>query len=263
MNNNFDYKKSLGQNFLIDNNIINKIVNEIDADSEDLIIEIGPGSGALTKHLSLMNVKSFSFEIDSRLCSELSKYENENHHTIYEDFLSINLNDFLKDKKYNKLFFIGNLPYYITTPIINKITDETEPYKIIIMVQKEVGYRFSASPCSKEYSSITVHLQYNYSISKVCNVNAESFYPRPKVDSVVISLTRRDKEKVNDINLFNNLVRDSFKLKRKNLRNNLKNYDLFKIEKSLKSKNKDLTFRAEELSVKDFIDIANDLSNSL
>lgn len=254
----FKYKKSLGQNFLNDNNIINKIVNSLDINENDLIIEIGPGAGALTKELCLRSNNVYSFEIDKRLENTLSHINNS--HIIYEDFLRVNLKDFIKDKKYNNVKIIGNLPYYITTPIINKITDEIDAEKIIIMIQKEVANRFMAKSSTKEYGSISVYLQYNYNIKKICDVNRRCFYPIPNVDSMVIELSKRDKEVLNNIEEFNKLIKDSFKLKRKNLRNNLINYDLVKIEKLLKDLNKDLSFRAEELTVSDYVYISNELN---
>ena len=221
----FDYKKSLGQNFLKDKNIINKIVNSFNTNNDDLIIEIN----------------------------------SNNLKIIYEDFLKINLVDYI-DKKYKNIYFIGNLPYYITTAIINKITKETNPKEIIIMIQKEVGQRFMAKPNTKEYNSLSVFLQYNYDISKICDVSKNCFEPIPKVDSVVIKLAKKENiYKPKDENKFYKLVSDSFTHKRKNLRNNLKNYDLEKIQEILSQFNKDLTVRAENLTIDEFIEISNNL----
>lgn len=259
---NFEYKKSLGQNFLIDQNIINKIINSIELYEDSLIIEIGPGSGSLTKELIKLNADIVSFEIDTRLKEKLDKLveENNNLEIIYQDFLKINLKDFLKTKKYRNLYFVANLPYYITTAIINKITDESNPNEMILMVQKEVAERFSASPNTKDYGSISVFLQYNYDISKVCLVSKNCFYPSPKVDSMVIKFNKRENMKIpNDEKLFYKLIKDSFRFKRKNLKNNLKGYNLDKINEVLKKYNKDLTVRAESLTVDEFIDISNNL----
>lgn len=259
---NFEYKKSLGQNFLIDQNIINKIVNSIDLNEESLIIEIGPGSGALTKELIKLKTNVISFEIDTRLKIELDKLcvENNNLEIVYQDFLKIDLKKFLKSKKYKNLYFIANLPYYITTAIINKITKESNPSEMILMVQKEVAERFLASPNNREYGSISVFLQYNYDISKVALVSKNSFYPSPKVDSMVVKFKRKKNKRMpKDEIKFYELVKDSFKFKRKNLRNNLKGYNLDKIDEVLKKYNKDLTSRAESLSVEEFIDISNNI----
>lgn len=259
---NFEYKKSLGQNFLIDQNIINKIINSIDIKEDSLIIEIGPGSGALTKELVKLKTNVVSFEIDTRLKETLDKLEKDNNNLeiIYQDFLKLDLKEFLNTKKYKNLYFIANLPYYITTAIINKITRESNPNEMILMVQREVANRFSAKPNTRDYGSISVYLQYNYDISNVALVSKTCFYPVPKVDSMVIKFKNKEnKLKPIDENKFYNLIKDSFQFKRKNLKNNLKGYNLDKINDTLKKYNKDLTSRAESLSVDEFIDISNNL----
>lgn len=254
----FDYNKSLGQNFLKDNNIITKISESINPTKEDLIIEIGPGAGALTKELIKKESDVICFEIDKRLESILKEINNEKLKIYFEDFLKIKLKDYI-DEKYKKLFFVGNLPYYITTAIINKIIDESDPYEITIMIQKEVALRFMASPHSREYSSISVFLQYNFDIEKVCSVSKNCFEPVPKVDSMVIKLKKNKKIVSKNEKLLYKLIKDSFKQKRKNLRNNLKNYNLEQVENLLKEKNKSLMCRAEELSVEDFVYLSNNL----
>ena len=253
---NFEYKKSLGQNFLQDQNIINKIASSLTPSKNDLIIEIGPGAGALTKELVKKECDVICFEIDKRLENILNKLESDNNNlkVIFEDFLKVNIKTYIDTKKYDKLYFVGNLPYYITTAIINKIIKESTPYEIVIMVQKEVAERFNATPGSREYGSLSVFLQYNFKIEKVCDVNKKCFEPIPKVDSTVIKFktTSKYKEKVK-------IIKDSFTHKRKNLRNNLMNYDLSKIEEILKKYNKDLTSRAESLTIEEFIEISNNL----
>lgn len=254
----FEYKKSLGQNFLIDNNIIKKISDSINPTSDDLIIEIGPGSGALTKELIKKESDLICFEIDSRLKEVLKSLESEKTKINFIDFLKVDLKDYINNK-YKKIYFVGNLPYYITTAIINKIIKESDPEEITIMVQKEVGQRFTAKPSSKEYNSLSVFLQYNFNIETVCQVSKNCFEPKPKVDSVVVKFIKKEKIKVTNEDHFYKLVKDSFTQKRKNLRNNLKNYDLEKINKVLNKYNKDLTSRAEALSIEEFIDISNEL----
>lgn len=254
----FDYNKSLGQNFLKDNNIINKISDSINPSNNDLIIEIGPGAGALTKELVKKGSDVICFEIDKRLESILKDIGTSNLKIYFEDFLKVDLKKYI-DKKYERLFFVGNLPYYITTAIINKIVEETNPYEITIMIQKEVALRFMANPHTRDYSSISVFLQYNFDIEKVCNVSKNCFEPIPKVDSMVIKLKRNKKYKSTNEKLLYKLIKDSFKQKRKNLKNNLGNYDLNKIELLLKERNKTLSCRAEELSVEDFVYLSNNL----
>lgn len=254
----FDYKKSLGQNFLIDNNIIKKISESFVVNSDDLIIEIGPGSGALTKELIKKGCNVICFEIDTRLKEKLSLIESNNLNIVYEDFLKVDLKEWTKGHK--RLFFVGNLPYYITTAIINKIVDESNPHEIIIMIQKEVAERFMASPNSRNYGSLSVFLQYNFDITKVCNVSKNCFNPIPKVDSIVLKLTKNKKEQANNEDQFYKLIKDAFSQKRKNLRNNLKCYDLDKINSILNTFNKDLSKRAEQITVSEFVKISNELN---
>ena len=258
---NFEYKKSLGQNFLIDQNIIRKIIDSINLKNNALIIEIGPGSGALTRELVKLDAQVVCFEIDKRLEETLNEIEANNLEIYYEDFLKINLEDFLKDKKYDNLYFIANLPYYITTPIINKIHLQANAYEMIFMIQKEVADRFIATPGHKEYNSLSVFLQYNYNISKLVLVSKNCFYPKPKVDSMVVKFESKiNKIEVKNEENFYKLVKDSFKYKRKNIKNNLSNYDLKKLEEELKKHGKDLTVRAENLSIEEFASISNNLN---
>lgn len=255
----FNYKKSLGQNFLKDKNIIKKIADSINPTEEDLIIEIGPGAGALTKELVKKKSEVICFEIDTRLKEILEQINSEKLTIIFKDFLSIKINEYIDQNKYKNLYFVGNLPYYITTAIINKIVKESNPYEITIMVQKEVADRFSAKPGTKDYSSISIFLQYNFDIERVCNVSKTCFEPVPKVDSSVIKFKRNKKISANDEEKFYKLIKDSFTQKRKNLRNNLKGYDLNKIQAILKKYDKDLTARAEQLSIEEFVDISNNI----
>lgn len=255
----FNYKKSLGQNFLMDKNKIKQIVDAIDVNEKDLIVEIGPGAGAITREIIKKNSDVICFEIDTRLEKKLSEIKSSKLNIVYKDFLKINLYDYIDYSKYNKIVFVGNLPYYITTAIINKIIEYNHADEIIIMVQKEVAERFMAKPNSKKYNSLSIFLQYQFDIKKVCDVSKNCFEPIPKVDSIVIKFIKNNKYKVNNEEVFYKLIKDSFRQKRKNLRNNLKTYDLNKIEKILNQINKDLTFRAENLSIEDFILISNDI----
>ena len=256
---NFDYKKSLGQNFLMDKNIIHKISDSINPNEEDLIVEIGPGAGALTKELVKKNCDVICFEIDTRLKEILEGIESKRLKIVFNDFLKVNLKEYIDEKKYKNIYFVGNLPYYITTAIINKIIDESNPYEITVMVQKEVGDRFMSKPNSRDYGSLSVFLQYNFDVTKVVNVNKRCFEPVPKVDSVVVKLSKNKKFKANNEEKFYKFVKDSLTQKRKNLRNNLRNYNLEKIEEELKKYNKDLTARAESLTVEEFVNISNNI----
>ena len=252
----FNHKKSLGQNFLQNHTIIKKIVEEISPAEDDLIIEIGPGQGALTKELQKFNSNLVCFEVDQRLKTYLESICNEKTKIIFEDFLKVNLEEY---KKFNNIYVVANLPYYITTPIINKIIkDELNPKKIVIMVQKEVGERFSSLPGNKEYGAISVYLQYFYDIKKVVDVNKKEFIPVPKVDSVVISMEQKKEFiKPNNEEKFLKLIQDSFKLKRKTLKNNLSNYNWEKVKSILEELNLPENIRAEQLSLEQFIEISN------
>lgn len=258
------FKKKYGQNFLKDDSIPKKIVKSSSILDDSLVIEIGPGSGALTKELTKSAKQVLCYEIDQTL-EEVLKVELlncDNVTIIYDDFLKRDIKKDLEKYSYSHLYVIANLPYYITTPIITKlIEDKINVEKIVVMVQKEVADRFCSKPKTREYGSITVFLNYYFEIKKEFLVNRNCFIPKPNVDSCVISLIRKEKplSLVNQ-NIFLSLVRDSFQFKRKNLRNNLKKYDLEKIEEILKKYNVDLTVRAEELSLEIFVDISNNLS---
>lgn len=259
---NFNFKKSLGQNFLIDNNIREKIVSSASIEDNSLIIEVGPGNGSITKLLVKLGVEVIAFEIDTRLKDELDKIKSDNLTVIYGDFLSVDLKEVLSKYKGKKLHLIANLPYYITTPIITKVINETDVSEMIIMVQKEVGDRFKSMPGSKDYNSLSVFLQYYYDIEKVCLVSKNCFIPVPKVDSIVVKFTKKDNLLyVKNEEEFFKFVKSSFKMKRKNLRNNLRDYDLLKVCNALNDIGKDLTYRAEQLSIEDFVYVFNKISD--
>ena len=261
--NNFYLKKKFGQNFIVDENIINNIINKSEIDKDTLVIEIGPGAGSLTYKLALSAKNVLCYEIDLTLRDILTSnlVEFDNVEIKYLDFLQANVSDDIKKYKYNKLYVIANLPYYITTPIIMKIIEDSVPVdKICVMVQKEVGDRFKASPGNKDYGSLSVYINYYFDVKKILDVSRNVFLPKPNVDSIVVEFTKK-KEKLNviDEKIFFKLIRDSFNQKRKTLRNNLKDYDLNLIESVLEKYNMDLSVRAEALSVDIFIDIANNL----
>lgn len=258
----FKFKKQFGQNFLIDNNVINKIVSDIKVFPNSLVIEIGCGDGRLTKYLCDKFDFVLGYEIDLEVKEDLYKnLDNyDNYEIIFDDFLKRDVINDLLNKSYDNLYVIANLPYYITTPIIEKLTLLNLNVQLIrVMVQKEVGERFTALPGSKNYGSITVYLNYNYKVEKNFVVSRNCFFPKPNVDSIIISFYKKDKLFVKDEMFFYKLVRDSFKYKRKTIRNNLKNYDLDVIQKVLSKYNFDLSVRAEQLDVSIFCDIANSL----
>ena len=258
----FNFKKKYGQNFLVDENIVRKIV-DIPIKDNSLVIEIGCGDGRLTKYLCSKFDKVIGYEIDlevkERLLSNLSDYSN--YDIYFDDFMKRDVLGDLKNFNYDHLYVIANLPYYITTPILEKIIDlDLDIEMIRVMVQKEVGDRFCASVGTKNYGSLTVYLNYNYDVKKEFIVNRNSFYPRPNVDSIVVSFYKKNRTFVKDLTLFYKLVRDSFRFKRKTLRNNLKEYNLSLIEQVLNSNGYDLSVRAEQLSIEIFCEISNKLS---
>jgi len=254
---NFDYKKSLGQNFIKDNNIIDKIVKFANVDKDTLVIEVGPGAGSLSKKIVPLAGYSILYEIDTRLKDILDDVlnENNNYEIIFNDVLKQNVKDDIKKYNYKKVYVVANLPYYITTPIITKLIDEVFPDKIVIMIQDEVADRLSAKCGSRDYGMITVLLSSRYNISKLFKVSRNCFEPVPNVDSAVISLDKKLDNLDIDFCRFERFIKDAFKYKRKNLRNNLKGYDIEKIDNILNQHELSISCRAEEVSTELFIEI--------
>lgn len=259
----FGFKKKFGQNFIIDENVINNIVDKSKIDKETLVIEIGPGAGSLTYGLATKAKNVLCYEIDTTLKdilnSNLSDFSNVD--VIYEDFLKVDVNNELKKYDYNKLYVVANLPYYITTPIILKLIEDKIPVdKIVVMVQKEVGDRFKAKPGTKDYGSLSIFLKYYFEVNKILDVSRNVFMPKPNVDSIVVEFKKvNSKIDVKNEELFFKIVKESFTQKRKTLRNNLKGYDLEKINEVLAKHGYDLSVRAEQLTIEVFADIANSL----
>lgn len=258
----FKHKKSLGQNFLKDEEVLNKIVNAVNLEDDDLVIEIGPGQGALTRKIQQKNVKLLCFEVDERTKPYLEKIKSNNTNIYFQDFLTVDLMEIIKDISYKNLYVIANIPYYITTPIIKKIIDSNINVKnMVLMVQNEVANRFTSNPGKKEYGSITVYLNYYFNVEKLFVVPASCFEPVPKVDSAIIKFSNKEqKYKVSDKEFLFNLIEAAFSQKRKNLRNNLKNYNLEIVNKILGDYGYTLQNRAEELSIEIFVELANALS---
>lgn len=251
------FKKKYGQNFLVDKNILDKISESINPKKDDLIIEIGPGSGNLTKRLKEYGSNLICFEIDTSLNKFLDVLVDDKTKIIYDDFMNVNLDDYVNENKYNNIYVIANIPYYITTPIIEKITFSNIKVKsLTLMVQKEVADRLSSNSGNKEYGYITVFLNAFYNINKLFNVNRNSFFPVPNVDSAIIRLDSIDNN-INDFDKFNRLIKNAFKFKRKTLKNNLNGYDLDYINDILRKYNYSLNNRAEDIPVDVYIEIAN------
>ena len=168
---NIKAKKSLGQNFLQDENVLKKIANSIKTNEDDLIIEIGPGKGALTKYLQKKNSFLTCYEIDLRMKEILKKFENEKTQIIIQDFLKANIIEDHQKYNYKDIYVIANIPYYITTPIIKHILNQEKIKSMTLLVQKEVAERFTAKPKSKAYGSLTVYLNYYFNVTYLFDVS--------------------------------------------------------------------------------------------
>ena len=264
----FKFSKSLGQNFLIDGNIVRKIVDEGDITSEDYIIEIGPGMGTLTEELALRAKKVVAIEIDDTLLpildETLGKYDNVE--VIHGDVLKIDIEKLIEENlSGGPVKVVANLPYYVTTPIIAKlIEDNLNLESIIVMVQKEVAERMEAGPGGKEYGSLSVFVNFYSKPEIVVKVPKTVFMPQPKIDSAVIKLEIKKELPDVDKDKFFKIVKAAFsKRRKKTILNSLSTYG-FNIEKetikeALEKLNINVDTRAENLSVEDFIKISKTL----
>jgi 16S rRNA (adenine1518-N6/adenine1519-N6)-dimethyltransferase len=268
----FSFKKSLGQNFLIDTNILKKIVGFAELKETSSAIEIGPGIGALTEQLARSSKKVVAFEIDQRLlpilAETLSPYSNVK--IIHEDVLKADVKGVIAEEfqEIDDLMVVANLPYYVTTPIIMKLLEEQLPIRgIVCMLQKEVADRISAKPGTKEYGSLSIAIQYYTEAEVVMIVPKTVFVPQPNVDSAVIRLIKREKPAVDvkDEDFFFQVTRMSFAQRRKTLLNNLtsglpdgkQKKDL--ILEALQTSGIDPARRGETLSLEEFAQLANEL----
>jgi 16S rRNA (adenine1518-N6/adenine1519-N6)-dimethyltransferase len=243
---NIKAKKSLGQNFLIDPNILKKIVNEISPKSGDKIIEIGPGYGALTALLSESGAEIIAVEIDKSLAKNL-KFQNVK--ILNTDFLKLNLAELAEQQK---LRIVGNIPYNITSPIIFKLLEEREIIEdAVFLIQNEVAQRIKAKPFTKEYGILSVILQCFAEVKYCFKVSPNVFKPKPKVDSAVIHLYFQKHKPCTNEKLFIEVVKAAFSHRRKTLKNSLMN-SIFK-DCNFKNIDFDLNRRAEELSIKDYV----------
>ncbi len=256
--------KKLGQNFLINESIIYDIVKKANVTKEDVVIEIGPGLGSLTKELINNAKKVIAIELDPNMIDILKSRFGifDNFEVIYGDVLKIDLEELIKG--YDSVKVVANLPYYITTPIIMKLLEDKLKIKsITVMVQKEVGERICATHKDKEYGAITVSVQYYSEPQIIIDVPKENFLPAPEVDSCVIRLDMREKPPVfiKDEKLFFRLVKGAFTQRRKTINNSLTCSGKSK-EEIMAALNKlgiDSKLRAENLSIQQYADIANTL----
>ncbi len=265
----FAFSKGLGQNFLTDATVLDKIADA--ASGTEGVLEIGPGFGVLTKTLSENFEKVISIEIDKSLLPVLdyTLAECDNVKIINSDFMKLNLKELIKNEfDSKKISVAANLPYYITTPIITTLLEGGYDIEnIVVMVQKEVAQRFCAKPGTKEYGAISVLCNYYTNPEIVCNVPAGSFYPAPKVDSAVVRLRVCEKPNVEVKNekLFFKVVKASFAMRRKTLLNCLSNgftKDKQTIENILTSVGIEPTVRGERLGIKEFGLIADEFEKN-
>lgn len=259
--------KSLGQNFLIDENVVESIVNSANITNEDLVIEIGPGLGTLTKELLKKAGKVICIELDTKMIKILQD-RFKNLEVINNDVLKVDLNSLINQEmcktSIKKVKIVANLPYYITTPIIMKLLEEKLNIEsITVMIQKEVADRLTALPGEKLSGAITYSVYYYATAEKILEVPNNSFIPEPEVTSEVIKLTLRKEIpiKVDNEELLFKIIKLAFMQRRKTLVNALSNGNLFKnkeqIYTMLKELNIDEKVRGETLTLEKYAEITN------
>lgn len=264
--------KKLGQNFLIDDNAIEAIVNSSKITKEDLVIEIGPGLGTLTKPLLENAGKVICIELDTRMIEILEDRFKlfDNFELINNDVLKVDLNKLISENKNEEIKYakvVANLPYYITTPIIMKLLeDRLDIESITVMIQKEVADRLVAKPGEANTGAITYAINYYTNPSRIYEVDKTSFIPAPEVNSTIIKLDvlKETSVKVKDEELMFKIIKSAFMQKRKTLLNGLTNSNIFgnkeKIEKMLTELNIDLKIRGEKLTLEKYAQMADYLT---
>ena len=270
----FNFKKSLGQNFLIDVNIIHNIIDASDIDEQTGIIEVGPGMGSLTEQLAKSAKKVMAFEIDQRLIPVLKDtmgpYDNVT--VINEDILKADIAHYVTEHLADceKIMVVANLPYYITTPILLNLMQQKLPIDgYVVMMQKEVGERLNAQVGTKAYGSLSIVAQYYTETSKVLTVPKSVFLPPPNVDSIVVKLMKRPTPivDIDDENKFFKMTKAAFSQRRKTINNNYQSIfvngkvNKEKILEWLEAAGIDPRRRGETLSIKEFANLYNELQN--
>ena len=267
----FSFQKKFGQNFLIDENVVEKIVRDAGVTKDDFVLEIGPGIGTMTQILCENAREVVAVEIDDKLIpilteDTLSWYDNVT--VIHEDILKLDIVKLANERNGGKpIKVVANLPYYITTPIIMGLFESHVPLdSITIMVQKEVADRMQVGPGTKDYGALSLAVQYYAKPQILLNVPASCFMPRPNVDSAVIQLTRYEKPpvEVKDEKLMFDIIRASFNQRRKTLANGLNNSDKITcskeiITKAIEKLGKGASVRGEALSLQEFAKLSNDI----
>lgn len=265
---NFVFQKKFGQNFLIDEHVLSKIIRSAEITEDDFVVEIGPGIGTLTQYLAASAREVAAIEIDDALIpilqDTLSAYDNVT--VIHEDVLKVDLCKLAEEKNGGKpIKVVANLPYYITTPIIMGLFENHVPVEsITIMVQKEVADRMKTGPGSKDYGALSLAVQYYAKPELVANVPPNCFMPRPRVGSAVIRLTRHTEVPVEaeDEKLMFQIIRASFNQRRKTLVNGLGNAPELHIPKEittevLEEMGLSASVRGEALTLAQFAELSN------
>ena len=274
--NKYDIKanKRFGQNFLIDDNILENIVEVSNISKSDLVIEIGPGLGNLTEYIIDKAGYMLLVEIDNKMIQILNDRfkEKDNYSLLNDDVLKINLDKKVEEIekklniKFNKIKVVANLPYYITTPILFKLLqDESRIDSITVMVQKEVAERMVARSKTKDYGILTLMVEYLSDANIEFIVPKDSFIPAPNVTSAIISLRKNKKFRVNDEKIFFDLIHKSFAKRRKTMINslylsNFNGMDKENLNQIFNQLGMDNNVRAEELEIEDYINIADTIS---
>lgn len=265
---NVRFSKSLGQNFIIDEFVIDDIIEKSNINSEDCILEIGPGIGVLTQALAEKAKKVLAVELDNKLIPVLNETleDYDNVDIIHNDILKVDINKEIKERFGQSVKVVANLPYYITTPIIMRLLEEKiNVNEIIVMVQKEVAERMISSPGVKAYGSLSVAVQYYCDATIVLDVPRENFLPAPNVDSAVIKLSLRDEPIVDliDEEYFFKVIKGAFALRRKTLVNSLSksqiSLDKDLVKNVLIKIGFDTRIRGEKLTIEDFAKLSNEL----
>lgn len=269
----FTFQKKYGQNFLIDSNMLEKIIHEAGITKEDTVLEIGPGIGTMTQYLCENAGKVIAVEIDKNLIPILTEdtlKDYDNVRVINEDILKVDINALVKEENNGKpIKVVANLPYYITTPIVMGLFESHVPIdSITIMVQKEVADRMQVGPGTKDYGALSLAVQYYAKPEIVAVVPPECFMPRPNVSSAVIRLKRHSEApvKVDNEKLMFTIIRAAFNQRRKTLQNSINNAPDLHISKekvfsALEEMKLSPTVRGEALDLKQFARLANILNN--
>ena len=258
----FSFKKNFGQNFLVDERVLGKIVSSAEISKDDVVIEVGPGIGTLTQALAKEAYKVVAVEIDTTLVPILGELlsDFDNIEIINEDILKVDVNAIAEKYPDKKIKMVANLPYYITTPIIMNVLENHIPVEsITVMIQKEVAYRMKAQPSTKDYGSLSLAVQYYCEPYLVAKVPQNCFMPRPNVDSAVIKLTVMDKPKVqvNNEKFMFEFIKAAFSQRRKTLVNCIFSSGLLtlskdEIGKMLNGLGYDERVRGESLTLEDY-----------